>query len=272
VKPLRIGALCAVIGVGFSGLGMAVEFEGVIHIEETDDESVTQQTWFIKGDKLRFESVAQDEEKTFMIFDAKKKILYSIEPEKKSYIEIPLESLGDGMERATEGMVITRTGKTDKVAGYACEIYRSKDASDGSTGELCVAKGLGNAAMSGLTGSEVGGDSVFRRWMRDIFKEGGFPLRGTDRAADGKVESRWVATKVEKKHVDDSLFVVPAAYAKIDMSSIFKKMQKAQDEQHASPRGPSKEGQEKPGPQEDLDMDALMKQFGDVMKKQGEGK
>ena len=68
-------------------------------------------------------------------------------------------------------------------------------------------------AMSGLTGSEVGRDSVFRRWMRDIFKEGGFPLRGSDRDANGKVESRWVATKVETRHLKDSLFVVPVGYA-----------------------------------------------------------
>ena len=88
------------------------------------------------------------------------------------------------------------------MAGYTCEIYRSKDTSDGSTGEMCVAKGLGTAAMFGLTGS-----------------------RGRPR-----------------------LGVPPRP---------------------APTRGPGKAGQEKSGP---LDMDALMKQFGDAMKKQGEGK
>lgn len=272
MKPLLIGSLSAVIVVGFSGLSMAGAFEGVIHIEETDDESVTQQKWFIKGDKLRFESLAQDEEKTFMVFDAKKKIMYSVQPEGKSYLEMPFESLGEGMGKVMEETIVTRTGKTDKVAGYTCEIYRSKDTSDGSTGEMCVAKGLGNAAMFGLTGSEAGRDSVFPRWMRNIFKDGGFPLRGSERDANGKVESRWVAIKVEKRRLEDSLFVVPVGYAKIDMSSMMKKMQQAQDEQQAPTRGPGKAGHKESGPQEDLDMDALMKQFGDAMKKQGEGK
>ena len=42
VKPLLIGALSAMIGVGFPRLAVAGDFEGVIDIEETDDESVAE--------------------------------------------------------------------------------------------------------------------------------------------------------------------------------------------------------------------------------------
>ncbi len=109
MKPLLITALSAVIGVGLSGLSMAGDFEGVIHIEETSDESVAQQQWFIKGEKLRFESVVPDEEKTFMVFDAKEKIMYNVQPERKSYLEMPLEGLAEGMGKVMDETVVTRT-------------------------------------------------------------------------------------------------------------------------------------------------------------------
>ena len=47
-----------------------------------------QQQWFLKGDKLRFQEPGLDAENGAMIFDAKKKVMYSIRHDEKMYMEI----------------------------------------------------------------------------------------------------------------------------------------------------------------------------------------
>lgn len=56
--------------------------------------------------------------------------------------------------------MVTRIGKNDKAAGCSCEIYCAKDKSDGSTGELRIARGIGTAAMFGMMSAQAGGSSL----------------------------------------------------------------------------------------------------------------
>ena len=56
--------------------------------------------------------------------------------------------------------MVTRTGKNDKAAGCSCEIYHTKDKSDGSTGELRIARGSGTAAMFEMMSAQAGSPSL----------------------------------------------------------------------------------------------------------------
>lgn len=51
------------------------------------DGTTTQQQWFLKGNKLRFEEAGSGAEKGAMIFDAKKKVMYSLQHDEKVYME-----------------------------------------------------------------------------------------------------------------------------------------------------------------------------------------
>ena len=57
-------------------------------------------------------------------------------------------------------------------------------------------------------------------WMRELFKDGGFPIKGVDRDAKGNEEARWEVMKIEKKSLDERLFLPPADYKKQDMAVI----------------------------------------------------
>jgi ketosteroid isomerase-like protein len=41
--------------------------------------------------------------------------------------------------------------------------------------------------------------------MRELFKDGGFPIKGVDRDAKGNEEARWEVVTIEKKSLDDRL-------------------------------------------------------------------
>jgi hypothetical protein len=256
--------------LGGPTLAVAGEFEGVLQVKDTRDGNTSQQQWFMKGDKLRFEELGPEAGKGAVIFDAQKRVMYSIDHQEKAYMEIMTPHAGDNkmVREIMNDMVVTKTGKRDNVAGYPCEMYVSKDKSDGSTAEFCVARGLGNAAMFGMTSAEAGRSGVLPAWMRDIFKDGGFPIKAVERDQQGKEESRWEALKIEKKRLDDKLFIPPPAYKKQDMASMM------EDMQSSITSDPSKDGpsHDKRSDAEGLqDIEALMKKFGEAVK-QGQPK
>jgi len=159
-------------------------------------------------------------------------------------------------------------------------------------GESCAAKGLANmGSLMGLNRADAGklsGDVP--RELRQIIKEGYFLLRMVTKGDDGSEKMRMEAMNVERKRLDDSLFVPPADYAKLDMSAMMQQRKKASQE-----GGQGDEGQGKgevqqmiqdmqkrkaersgasgsPDPAgEQMEMQDLMKSLGQMMKKNQQG-
>lgn len=219
MRTVMLGLTGGVLLTAAAGVS-ASDFEGRMLLNETSDGITIQQQWFLKGDKLRFEETGPDADKGAMIFDAKKKVMYSLQHDEKIYMEIPTRETSKSAPDRPEDVVVIKTGKRDQAAGYSCEIYHTKDKSDGSTSELCIARGIGNAAMFGMMSVQAAGSSLLPVWMRELFKDGGFPVKGVDRDAKGNEEARWEVVTIEKKSLDDRLFLPPADYKKQDMAVI----------------------------------------------------
>ncbi len=62
-----------------------------------------------------------------MIFDAKKKVMYSLRHDDKVYLEISTAEPRTPRREAIEDIVVMKTGAKDKAAGYPCKIYRTTD-------------------------------------------------------------------------------------------------------------------------------------------------
>lgn len=214
-----------------STLVFAGDFEGVIHMKSTFGGSTEGRTgesdWYIKGDNIRTERRRKSTDTASdamggMIFNADTKKGYVIMPERKMYMELSESSFEKTAEHLKDMKYeIVRTGKTDTVAGYQCEIFQTKSKETGKIrGEACAAKGLANmGAFMGLNrSSAVSGD--FSREVRQIIKEGYFLLRMVRKDDDGSEKMRMEATSVEKKKLDNSLFVPPADYTKFDMNAM----------------------------------------------------
>ena len=94
--------------------------------------------------------------------------------------------------------------------------------------DICIAKGLGYFGMGGQGGSGSLKSLAFSpkmlaeaashpEWVK--FLEGGaFPLKMTS-TDNGKVTMNMEATKIEKKSLDDSLFVVPPDYKEFNVGN-----------------------------------------------------
>jgi len=66
--------------------------------------------------------------------------------------------------------------------------------------------------------------------LRQIIKQGYFLVRMVTRDDDGAEKMRMEATSVEKKCLDNSLFVPPADYTKFDMNAMMQQRRKASQE------------------------------------------
>ncbi len=196
-------------------------FEGVILMKERADGEVTTQKFYFKGDKVRVEESGANAEIGAVIIDGKTHEGITIDPDEQAYFPFAwLPESAEELKREAEGLVVTKTGKRDKVAGHACEIYLERDTRDGSSSELCLAKGLGNPALFGFTNGDSSLGSLVPGWLRDMVQEGSFPLRSIERDKQGKEVSRFEASKVEAKHLEDGLFLPPAGYRRVNLEDV----------------------------------------------------
>lgn len=106
---------------------------------------------------------------------------------------------------------VTKTGKSDTVAGYKCEIWDV--ASDHREGSVCVAQqGVSwfHIPMTGIPTEHA--------WMTELLDGQHFPLRFVGFQKDGVTEeSRLEITKIDKRALLASQFEYPPAYRVVDM-------------------------------------------------------
>lgn len=216
----RIVAVCLAI-IGLPGPGHAGDFEGVIWMRSTTIGTPEQYLLYLKGDRLRLENDTKGEDKGVLVFDAKARQGFGVEPDDQLYYVFPMEELpGDIAKKQLDDVLITRTGKSGKVAGQVCEIFVAKGKADGMSEEVCLVSGIGNPAVVGLMTGDARSPLEFPSWMLDLTKTGAFPLRVIVRAKDGQEESRLEATKVEPRRLEDTLFTPPPGYRRMDNDTL----------------------------------------------------
>ena len=240
--PTRLTYVLSLALTTTGSLAFAGDFEGVIHMKHTagagEDARTSESDWFIKGDHIRMERLAKggdqtaDREMGAIIFNADKKMMYVLMPERKIYVEHSSEdTFGKTAEHLKElKYEIVRTGRTDTVAGYRCEIFQNKSKETGKIrGEACAVKGLANmGAFMGLNRSDAGRlSSTVPSELRQIVKEGYFLVRMVTLDDEGSGKTKMEATSVEKKRLDGSLFVPPADYTKFDVNVMMQERAKA---------------------------------------------
>lgn len=213
----RLMLACALSG-GTIGVAAAGGFEGTILMKDTSGGEVSTQKFTFKGDRLRVEEAGPHADGSAIIMDGQHRESFILDPDEQAYFPFPWPSqTKEEAAREAQDVVVTKTGKRDKVAGYACDLYVERDKTDGSTTELCIAKGLGTPALFGLTGGDSAIASLLPSWLGDMVKDGAFPLRGIERDKSGKELSRFEATKIEAKRLDDALFAPPKGYRRMNM-------------------------------------------------------
>ena len=221
----------AVTGLSLSGL------EGEIDVAATAKETgkpdkVINVAMLVKGNKFRTDlpagiDGAEKIGKVYAIVDSDAKKAFVVLDNQKEVIEIDLNTIGDQVKAmkpptptrsGSAGTAeppqyppkITKTGKTDTVAGYSCEIWeiQNTEPGDKSKADVCVSQQGASFFHFPMTGAPAEYAA-----LGELVDGAHFPLRGIAYGKDGVTESgRVEVTKVDKHTLDANLFVPPPAY------------------------------------------------------------
>ncbi len=109
---------------------------------------------------------------------------------------------------------LTKTGKTDTVAGYKCEYWDVT--SDHREATVCVAEEGASWFHLPLTGIPTE-----RMWMAELMDGKHFPLRVVAYDKAGAETGRLEITKIDKHAVADTQFEYPPTYQVMDLGQLF---------------------------------------------------
>jgi hypothetical protein len=226
----RIAALAAASALAAAPLRLSAQgFEGVVTytMNPTSTQPGTM-VYQVKGTKVRADVSnlkGGPPGGMYVLMDASVGKMTSVMPAQKVYMTVDMKAMGEQMKQRDPGNragKITKTGKTETIAGHKCEHYLIGERQDT---DMCAAKGLGvflggGAGGPGILASLPGGEAY-----EQFAKDGFLPLKVTS-LKSGKEVVVMEATSVEKKKLDDGLFAVPAGYTEVDMGKMMQQRQK----------------------------------------------
>ncbi|HLA68840.1 MAG TPA: DUF4412 domain-containing protein [Bacteroidota bacterium] len=193
-------------------LALSQSFEGVMTFRVSGN-STQQFTYATKGDKVRMDVAPSPGAAVAMIVDTRTRTVTMIRDQAKMYFELNIDqmTLPPGMKE--KEVSITKTGEKETILGYECEqmLIRQEE----RNAELWVTKGLGRFVQVNLNPRAQ--SPMLKKLEEELVNQGYFPLRLITTGAEGTEESRMEVTKIEKKSLNDEMFVVPAGYQKMQM-------------------------------------------------------
>jgi Domain of unknown function (DUF4412) len=210
-------------------------FEGEIQMKMGGEDNSTTVNYYVKGDKFRFES-AEHGGMGASIWDTKNNKMIVLMTSAKKYMEFPLDSFGKQVTSDDTSMAKIKknlknavfTGNTKKILGYDCKEVVYHDPDDGSTLDLWYTTELGTfmfySVKSPFGRSITQGD--IPQEIKDLFKNGFFPMQVITKDKDGSVEHNMEVTQVKKESLSDDMFTPPSDYQKMTMPSMYQNMQK----------------------------------------------
>jgi hypothetical protein len=218
--PVVLIASMVAIAAPVPAAAQGSAFEGVItsNFYGKPDKPPFEIKSSIKGTHLRQDMNAGGMA-MYTIMDLQGAKMTSVIPSQQMYMTMDLEKAmamahpGESEDEPTTPPPLTKTGKTETIAGRSCDHYLMGDDQDM---DVCAAKGLGVFAMGssgGMGGGPMGGMSLPEGWDQyaSQFSEGFYPLKMEEIDGDERKLIMEV-TKIEPQSLSDDLFVVPADY------------------------------------------------------------
>ena len=161
-----------------------------------------------KGTKIRMDvsGGSMSDAQSAVIFDRTTRLVTAMVTEAHMYVVEPLDSVQKGQGGAP---AIKSLGTHETIAGTPCENYLVSTEDHQET--VCAAHGMGDYFLP-QQGAKLGFGSV-------TLPNGFFPLKVSS-VESGKPTVVMIATAVERRVVDPSIFVVPADYKQIDAKAL----------------------------------------------------
>ncbi len=212
VSPIPLAAATVSMLVVLVPQAMAAQpFEGALTMRVSSKGANGPQSqeveYLVRGGKVRVSMGGPAGAMSLLSVPQEQKV-YVLMAAQNAYLEMPVSDASSSVAaKSPADATITRTGRMDTVAGYACEHVTV--ASAAQTVDICLAKGLGGY-VNPLASMQRSREPA---WQRMLTADGGFPLKVT--MQDGSIPIEVV--KVEKKRLAADLFSVPLTYSKMEM-------------------------------------------------------
>jgi hypothetical protein len=214
--PLLV-LLATALPAGLSGQG----FEGRVTLEISGGAGrpANDAVVLVKGTKTRLEMAAPGMPgmEVYMIMDEESGTVISVMPSQRMYVTMDALKAAGRSSEGSKAPKITRTGRTEKIAGISCE-HVLLDEGGGEQMDVCGASGMGFFGMRGKHGPMGGGAALppgYAELARE-FKDGFFPLT-VDRVRGGSRERMVTVKSIERKPLDQALFEPPTGFRRMDM-------------------------------------------------------
>jgi hypothetical protein len=199
-------------------------FEGIVTYQNTATSGPKAFDYYAKGGKVRLQphdtsASAGMGGGMMMIIDSDTRMRTIIMSARKMYVTTPLDdNVAQRMDSSMRNAKFTKAG-SEIVAGVPCDDYTVTDPNADKGGTVCVAHGMGNFAVIGM-GSPFGRLEQEVQGLSAAAAGGFFPLKWTG------AHDSWVATKIDRKTLDASLFAAPPGYTQMQMPAGMSGMQK----------------------------------------------
>ena len=168
----------------------------------------------IKNGRMRFDTVGEGGAPMHGVYDPTRNEVMVFMDSQKAYMTLDFSrATAPASNTSAETSIAEKAGGKDEVAGISCEKWVSKEPS-GKRSEVCVIEGVNFFDLTRLRAGAAGLGGVGPQSMQEKKM---FPLRSVEYDASGAEISRMEVTAVDKKAVDESRFVTPADYKKLEI-------------------------------------------------------
>ena len=203
-RSLTHGAVVALAAIAVPAVAhgqSSKQFEGVVTYQGAGGRTFQ---YAIRKGLVRID--LNDENKQgAMIMDSGSHKMYMLMPEQKMYMEMKVPD-GNDLADSAKAAKPTRTGKSEVVAGHKCDYWNVKEAKGDV--DICLANDMGG--FQAFSNHMIGDASAWQ----DAIGKNAFPLK-VIMHEDGEDKVALVATKVEAKSLDATLFSPPSSYRKM---------------------------------------------------------
>lgn len=188
------------------------QFEGIINFRRTYGKDTTLYNYFVKDGNVRIEEINKTGQVVgVQLIFPKINAVRALSPERKMYIEVaqnpPIQNTGAAPE-------IIKGTNTKDVAGVKCTQWRVKNTEKNTEVTYWVAKGFDFFEPYLKTLNRKEKASTFFLQIDGI--KGFFPLETVERTLLREEVGTFAVSKLEKKKLDNKLFMIPADYKKFE--------------------------------------------------------
>lgn len=202
-------AVTTLLALALPAGARAQSFEGTVTFR-TDRGG--DMAYSVRQGKVRMD-VNREGHQAAVIMDPGTRTMDMVMPERRMYMEVHMPDVqpGDAGDPRKD-VDITKTGRTETVAGYKCEYWHIHPKDGGDDADACVSSALGNFLVAETSMQR----SRMAAWEAAFGGKPVFPLKVVSNR-NGHPETVMEVTKIEPKKLDASLFEPPAGFQKMTM-------------------------------------------------------